>query len=49
MIDLENTEPNISKKEGIFIIEFPLKSNINKIIKNYLNIKKMMMKKYKIQ
>ena len=31
MIDLENIKPNISKKEGIFIIEFPLKSQINRI------------------
>ena len=31
MIDLENIKPNISKKEGLFIIEFPLKQQINKI------------------
>ena len=31
MIDLENIKPNVSKKEGIFIIEFPLKSQINRI------------------
>ena len=32
MIDLENIQPNISKKEGIFIIEFQLKRKFNKII-----------------
>ena len=31
MIELENIKPNISKKEGLFIIEFPLKQQINKI------------------